>query len=59
MTDDGRDHSWDGGDGFEEDGSVEDFVLGDFAAVPSGGFGWMESWSKMKKSMVSIQFISI
>jgi hypothetical protein len=36
VTDDGGDHSGDGGDGFEEDGAVEDFVLSDLTAVPSG-----------------------
>mmetsp|Transcript_30166 Transcript_30166/g.58629 ORF Transcript_30166/g.58629 Transcript_30166/m.58629 type:complete len:259 (+) Transcript_30166:152-928(+) len=36
VTDDGRDHSGYGGDGFEEDGPVEDFVGGDDSAVPAG-----------------------
>ena len=38
MADNGGNHSWNGGNGFEEDGTVENFVLSDFSAVPSGGF---------------------
>lgn len=37
MANDGSNHSGNGGDGFEKDGTVEDFVRGDISAVPARG----------------------
>ena len=37
VTNNGGNHTGNSGNSFEVDGTVEDFVLGDFTAVPSGG----------------------